>query len=244
MHNQAAAYRYLDDLRHDIIFSLAAPDGTITYLSSAFERITGWPASAWLGRPFADLVYADDLPIVWEMFQQLLRDVKLPPYTVRVRTPAGAYLLLEAGTTLQVEAGRVVGLLGIARDITSRQRPPVLSARDSAPPAAAARQDEETGGYPALLAAAQRQAQELALLDRVRSAVTRELDRTRVFRTVVEAIAATFGYTQVSLYLIEDETLLLQHQVGYANVPDRIPLTTGIIGQGRPHPADPDPGRS
>ncbi len=92
--------------------------------------------------------------------------------------------------------------------------------------------------YRTLLAAAQRQAQELALLDQVRTVVTEELDLVVVFRTVVQAIAYTFGYTQVSLYLCEGDVLALQHQVGYDRVFDRIPIQGGIMGRvirtGRP----------
>ncbi|MDQ2808948.1 MAG: EAL domain-containing protein [Chloroflexota bacterium] len=85
--------------------------------------------------------------------------------------------------------------------------------------------------YRFLLAAAERQAQELALLDRVRTAVTEELDLALVFRTVVRAIADTFGYTQVSLYLCDGAVLALQHQVGYDQVLACIPLEHGIMGR-------------
>jgi diguanylate cyclase (GGDEF)-like protein/PAS domain S-box-containing protein len=48
---------------------------------------------------------------------------------------------------------------------------------------------------------------------------------------VVEAIAETYGYTQVSAYLLEGEELVLQHQVGYREVIERIPLTKGVSGR-------------
>jgi GAF domain-containing protein len=60
--------------------------------------------------------------------------------------------------------------------------------------------------YHDLFDAAHRQAQELALLDRVRTAVTRELNLSELFRTVVTAIADTFGYTLVSLYLLTTDS--------------------------------------
>ena len=61
--------------------------------------------------------------------------------------------------------------------------------------------------YRELYTAAQRQTQELLLLDRVRSALTNELDLSTVFRTVCEAIAQTFGYTLVSLYMLDDQSV-------------------------------------
>jgi signal transduction histidine kinase/HAMP domain-containing protein len=85
--------------------------------------------------------------------------------------------------------------------------------------------------YRALCATAQRQAQELLLLDQVRTALARELDLPAVIRTVVEGIAQTFGYTQVSLYLLEGDLLRLQHQVGYERVIAQIPITQGVSGR-------------
>ena len=90
---------------------------------------------------------------------------------------------------------------------------------------------ESEDKYSALLSAVQRQAQELALLDRVRTALARELDLSAVIRTVVEAIAQTFGYTQVSLYLLQNNILKFQHQVGYAHVIYEILLSEGIMGK-------------
>lgn len=86
-------------------------------------------------------------------------------------------------------------------------------------------------GYRALAVAATRQARELELLDRVRAAIAREIELPVLFRAVVDAVADVFGYTMVSLYLIEDDHLLLQHAVGYHRVLDRIPLERGVMGR-------------
>lgn len=80
-------------------------------------------------------------------------------------------------------------------------------------------------------ARAQRQAQELALMDRVRTAMASELDFAGLIRIAVEAVSATFGYDMVSLYLLEGDELVLQHQVGYDKVLARIPIHRGICGR-------------
>jgi len=85
--------------------------------------------------------------------------------------------------------------------------------------------------YRQLYATAQRQAQELALLDRVRLAIAGELDLPAIIHSVVEAIADTFGYTLVSLYLLEGDHLVLQHQVGYSDTISVIPINQGISGK-------------
>ncbi|MFQ3631756.1 diguanylate cyclase [Roseiflexus sp.] len=78
---------------------------------------------------------------------------------------------------------------------------------------------------------AQRQSQELHLLGEVRAALAREIDLPAIFRTVVESIASTFGYTQVCLYLRKNDELILQHQVGYPFIWERIPVGKGIISR-------------
>src|SRR5437588_8978084 len=82
-----------------------------------------------------------------------------------------------------------------------------------------------------LLLDTQRQAEELSLLEQVRSALARETELDVIIRTVVEATARTFGYTQVSLYVLEGDVLVCQHQVGYAQVIERLPITLGVNGR-------------
>ncbi|MCS6941086.1 MAG: GAF domain-containing protein, partial [Roseiflexus sp.] len=77
----------------------------------------------------------------------------------------------------------------------------------------------------------QRQAQELHLIGQVRAALAREVSLPAIFRTVVESIAQTFGYTQVCIYLREQDELVLQHQVGYHFISERIPMGVGIISR-------------
>ena len=81
------------------------------------------------------------------------------------------------------------------------------------------------------LEAAQRQTQESKLLDQVRQVLARELELSIILQTVVQGIAETFGYSQVSLYLVDEDVLILQHQVGYNQVIERIPITQGISGR-------------
>ncbi len=82
-----------------------------------------------------------------------------------------------------------------------------------------------------LYATAQRQARELELLGQVRAAIARQFDLPSLFRTVVESVAQTFGYTHVSIYRLEGYTLVLQHQVGYDRVIERVPITCGVSGK-------------
>lgn len=76
-----------------------------------------------------------------------------------------------------------------------------------------------------------RQSQELSLLQDVRTAIAREYDVSRIAKRTVEAINETFGYALVGLYLLEDDTLILQHQIGYEQAITMIPITKGVSGR-------------
>jgi diguanylate cyclase (GGDEF)-like protein/PAS domain S-box-containing protein len=65
----------------------------------------------------------------------------------------------------------------------------------------------------------EQQARELELLDRVRVVVANQLNLSEAMRNLV------------SLYLLEGDMLVEQHQVGYDNAVLTIPLTRGVIGK-------------
>lgn len=114
-------YRALIDLAPDVIYSIAA-DGTLVSLSPAFKRITGWEIGDWVGRKFIDLVHPEDFPIGFDAFQRGLRGETVPAHEMRVRTKAGGCVVGEFSSRPRFERGRVVGTIGVARDITERKQ--------------------------------------------------------------------------------------------------------------------------
>lgn len=75
----------------DIVFAVSA-DHAITGLNSAFERITGWTRTEWIGRSFKDLLHPDDAFSVNTYFQLILSGVTPPHLRGRLRTRTGGYL--------------------------------------------------------------------------------------------------------------------------------------------------------
>lgn len=114
-------YRTLVETARDVIYTLSA-DGTITSLNPAFEHLTGWFRSDWLGKPFAPLVHPDDLPFALMTFEQLLRGNTPKIFELRIRTKAGHYMVAEFTKTPQMRDGNIIGALGIARDVTDRKK--------------------------------------------------------------------------------------------------------------------------
>ncbi|MBM3263334.1 MAG: PAS domain S-box protein [candidate division Zixibacteria bacterium] len=72
---------------------------------------------------------------------------------------------------------------------------------------------------------------ELALVDRVRTVLSRETDLGVVFKTIVEAVAQTFHYSHVTVYLLKEDELYVQYFVGFEQVASPVPLTSGILGR-------------
>lgn len=104
-------YRALVETALDII-ATTTPEGVITSLNPAFERLTGWPREEWLGRPFTTILHPEDVPNL----------LTAPIVELRVRTASGGYCVMEIASREQVVDGRVVAILSIARDVTDRKR--------------------------------------------------------------------------------------------------------------------------
>jgi len=115
-------YRSLVEAAPDVIYTLSAEDGSLTSLNPAFETLTGWSRAEWLGKPFMGIVHPDDRSAAVETFQKALRGEAPPLYQLRVLSKSGEYLVGEFTSTPLMKGGKVVGELGIARDITERKR--------------------------------------------------------------------------------------------------------------------------
>ena len=84
--------------------------------------------------------------------------------------------------------------------------------------------------YEQLYLATKRQAQELKLLNQISTTLSQHIDLQHVIHSAVSSIAETFSYPLVSLYLIEDDSLVLQHQLGDEALSPNLSLTEGLVG--------------
>jgi len=114
-------FRSLFESARDAIFTIA-PNAVITSLNKAFETITGWNRAEWLGKTFTDILHPDDRNEALEGFRRVLTGEVPPVREFRVRKKNGEHLVGEFTITPQVRNNNVVGLLGIARDVTERKK--------------------------------------------------------------------------------------------------------------------------
>jgi len=113
-------YRVLVESALDVIYTVSR-NGKIASLNPAFEGITGWLASEWVGKHFSPLIHPDDLSFLMERLSRSLDGELLPPAELRIRSKSGDYRILEFKTVPQVKKGEVVGVVGTARDVTERR---------------------------------------------------------------------------------------------------------------------------
>jgi len=114
-------YRNLIENAPDVVYTISE-NGTLASLNSAFERLTDWKCSEWVGKSFASLVHPDDLNTAMETFEKTLRGECLPLYELRVLSKSGKYLIGEFTSRPWFEKGKIVGEFGIVRDITGRKK--------------------------------------------------------------------------------------------------------------------------
>jgi len=79
----------------------------------------------------------------------------------------------------------------------------------------------------------QKRLKEITALHEVSEVINSTLDLREVFQRVVEELFETFGYRLVDIYLLEEEGLRLQAQVGYdaETIIELIPLDQGVTGR-------------
>ncbi|MBI2428255.1 MAG: PAS domain S-box protein [Ignavibacteriales bacterium] len=114
-------YRNLIDSAVDAIFTVSK-EGLFTSLNPAFETITGWKRTEWIGRSFTDLVHPDDRMAIVENFKIRLEGKDVPVHEYRIVTASGSNVDVEILTAPQYINGALVGIFGVARDITERKR--------------------------------------------------------------------------------------------------------------------------
>ncbi|MCX6966243.1 MAG: PAS domain S-box protein [Verrucomicrobia bacterium] len=115
-------YRVLVETLPDVIYEFDAVTGNITFLNLEFERVTGWSRSEWIGKPFMNLLHPDDLPRAQAAFLKNCRGKTPGRNEFRILCKPGHYATGEFTSIPQIHNGKVVGELGIARDITERKQ--------------------------------------------------------------------------------------------------------------------------
>jgi len=118
----------------DMFFYVHDTGGVFTYLSPSVAKITGFPPEHWKSRYRGFLTANPINERVREYAERALKEgVAAPTYVCEVRHADGRPLLLEINEKPILKEGAVIGIQGVARDITEKKRleEAMLESRDN-----------------------------------------------------------------------------------------------------------------
>ncbi|MEI6089934.1 MAG: PAS domain S-box protein [bacterium] len=113
-------YRSLIDTATDFIYSIDSK-GCFISINPAFEKLTGYSVSDYIGKSFESLVYKDDLKLAWNTFEISKKGIPQESYVLRILKKSGDYFYGEFTSKELVQDGKIIGEFGIVRDITSKK---------------------------------------------------------------------------------------------------------------------------
>ena len=219
-----AKYRDLVESIPAVIYSAeTGAQGRWFYVGPQIEPLLGFTPQQWLADDslWYQQIHPEDRERAIESEAEAVRQGVKVAMDYRMHTRDGRILWVhDESLNVSISDNQQYVVQGILTDITLRKL-------------AELQLKESEEKYHSLFITAERQARELALLSEVQDALARKLDLSELMQTVVEAIANSFGYTFVSMYVLDGAVLRLKHQVGYKieNVIDTIPSREGVSGR-------------
>lgn len=122
LRNNEEKYRTLIENTSDIVYSMNI-EGGIVFISPRI-RYYGYEPEALIGKNFLDMIYPEDRNMVASDFEKSLVEKEIsPPIEFRILSCDGDVVWLEERSQFNYDTrGEIVGMTGIARDITERKK--------------------------------------------------------------------------------------------------------------------------
>ena len=120
LRNSEKMYRTMIENSNDMIWMLDKK-GNFDYSNKRAEELTGYNLKDWLGKGFAPMIPADDLPRIQRIFTETVKG-KSQHYDVDVIKSNGSIITLSVNATPLFQSGEIIGAVNFGRDITDRQQ--------------------------------------------------------------------------------------------------------------------------
>ncbi len=113
-------FRVMAETSLDLIFQIDT-QGIFTYCSPSADTLLAYEPQEMIGKPFANFVTPDTLPIANEIFLDTLAGQKVRLVNLMAYRKTGEAIWLEVSTAPMLKVEQVIGVQGNARDITERK---------------------------------------------------------------------------------------------------------------------------
>ena len=114
-------YRTLLETITDMVF-IVNTEGNFVYLNPEFEKITGFSSLELIGYPFTEHLAPEYVASTVDRFKRGLSGEAIPPYEVAFQRKDGKTVPVDLKvTSLPDINGKMVGRIGVARDISERE---------------------------------------------------------------------------------------------------------------------------
>lgn len=115
-------FRELAENANDVVYAHDL-DGRLIWVNRAAEALTGRPREELIGRRIDDLVAPEHQELVRAMSaRKVAGQAEATTYQLEIVAADGRRVALEVSTRLLLRDGHPVGVQGVARDVTARQR--------------------------------------------------------------------------------------------------------------------------
>lgn len=114
-------YKIITESTFDIV-TMINLNGTIEYVSPAYETISGYSASDCIGKPLMMNIHPEDEAALTESVASLLKGGKPATLQARFKHKEGHYIWMEVSPTPVLENGELKQVFTISRDITERRK--------------------------------------------------------------------------------------------------------------------------